>query len=479
MQPRRSFTAFAAQTFGTNVTVAALGLVNVLVVARALGPTGRGSVALLTTIAYLTSQIFTWGTHQAAVNFAAREPRLTPRISTASLLLALASGGAAIATLVVVQAFAPAVLGDTTASLRWLAMASIPFLIFSACALEIVGAHYGFHVTNLAWLAIPVISVTVNTTLALAGALTAGIAIGAWVAGQLVAVVLVTSHLVRRLGGFGPIDLGLVRRMLSFGSKAHVGALLTLTNYRLDQWLMGAILGSRQLGYYSVAVAWAEALFFLPTSLAMVLRPYLARAGGADAGRRAADVLRPALIITAATALALFLLAPVLCIGFFGEAFAPSVDQLRVLAGGAFGIVALKLLGNALTAQGRPLLETLSVCVTSVVVVALDLILIPDHAGLGAAIASAIGYTAGGLAVALVFVRALRVPASILVPRPRDVTGAFAAARSVARRTPLAAPVPAKPQQVGSPTVPDPAGGGSFPDTADDDHLDVEEIRQR
>jgi O-antigen/teichoic acid export membrane protein len=46
-----SFVSSALFTFGTQIAVAVLSLVNVLIVARALGPTGRGQIALLTTIA--------------------------------------------------------------------------------------------------------------------------------------------------------------------------------------------------------------------------------------------------------------------------------------------------------------------------------------------------------------------------------------------------------------------------------------------
>lgn len=434
---RRSFAGFALMTYGTNLAVALLGFVNVLVIARALGPTGRGSVAFLTTIAYLTAQIFSLGVQQADANFAAREPERTPTITTNSLLLAVVAGGAAIAVLCGVQAVAPAVLGDAPTGLRWLAMGSIPFLILGTCALEIVGAHYDFHISNASWLVTPVLALAINGTLALAGALTVGIAVATWVAGQLLGAAVLVVHLVRRRGGFGRPDLQLLRRQLSFGIKAHIGALLTLTNYRMDQWLMGAMLGPRQLGYYSVAVAWAEALFFLPTTLANVLRPYLVRSTQADAARRAAGVLRIALALTLVTAVVLVLAAPLLCTGIFGAAFAPSVDQLRVLAAGAFGIVALKILGNALTAQGKPLLETLSVCVTTVVVVALNLLLIPSHAGLGAAIASTAGYTGGGIAVGLIFSRQLGLSKRSLFPRVADVRGLVTAIRPMLARVGL------------------------------------------
>ena len=73
---------------------------------------------------------------------------------------------------------------------------------------------------------------------------------------------------------------------------------MLLANYRVDQWLLGAIGGTRQLGQYSVAVAWAEVLFLLPTSLAAVQRPTIVRASPGEAVRLTAKVFRLALVIT-------------------------------------------------------------------------------------------------------------------------------------------------------------------------------------
>src|SRR6266508_2175805 len=52
---RPAFARSVALTYGSNVGAAALSLASVLITSRALGPEGRGEVALLTTIAYLSS----------------------------------------------------------------------------------------------------------------------------------------------------------------------------------------------------------------------------------------------------------------------------------------------------------------------------------------------------------------------------------------------------------------------------------------
>jgi O-antigen/teichoic acid export membrane protein len=126
-------------------------------------------------------------------------------------------------------------------------------------------------------------------------------------------------------------------------------------------------------------------------------------------------------VLTAPAVLVLVIAAPFLCVTIFGDGFHSSINDLRVLAPGAFGIVALKVLANALVAQRRPLLSTAAVGVAFVLTVALDLLLIPGHGGLGAAIASTVAYTAGGVAAIVLFVRALGMSVGAIVPRLGDL----------------------------------------------------------
>jgi O-antigen/teichoic acid export membrane protein len=419
-------------TFATNLAAAGLSLLNVLITARALGADGRGQIAFLTTVAYLTSQVASLGIQQAVVNLAGREPSLTPALFGTSVALSALLGGGAAAAVALAVLIVPAVGGSASTALLAFALAAVPMLVLQICLQFLVIAHYGFRAMNSAWLLVPVVTCAVNGALALAGELTVGAAVGAWIGGQVLATILLWRAVTARHGGPRRADPQLGRRMLSFGVQAHGGRVMLLGNYRLDQWILGGVAGPRELGIYSVAVAWAEALFFLPTALATVQRPDLVRADARAAAERAARVLRVTLLVTIPLALALIALAPVLCVGIFGEEFRSSVGQVRILACGAFGIVALKLLGGALTAQGRPLSETAAIAVAFVAIVGLDVALIPAYEGTGAAIASTIAYTLGGVAVAVLFIRALPVQATALVPRPGDGPEAMRAAARLA-----------------------------------------------
>jgi O-antigen/teichoic acid export membrane protein len=431
---RPSFALAAVATYGTNVIVATLGLANVLVISWALGPEGRGEIAFLTTVAYLTASLATLGVEQSNANLGGSRPELRRALAGNSLAFAILVGGLAAAVVATLFVTLPGTAAGTTWTLRIVALCAIPVLMLYPFFDYLVRASYGHMAANVAWLAQPVTTLTANAAFAIAGELTVGRALATWFAGQALLALILAAWIARRSAGFGAPDPGLAKTSLGFGIRAHAGRVMTLGNYRLDQWILGGLAGQRELGLYSVAVAWAEALFYLPTALSAVQRPDLVRAGEGEAASRAAVVFRTAILATIPLALIMVLAAPILCTVIFPDTFRGSIDDLRVLALGGFGIVALKLLGNALTARGRPLLATAGVGVAFVLTIVLDAILIPEHGGLGAAIASTVAYSAGGLAIVVIFLRALGGRPRDLGPRPGDAADLVRAGRRLLAR---------------------------------------------
>jgi O-antigen/teichoic acid export membrane protein len=429
----------AALTYGTNIAAAFLSLANVLVIARVLGAEGRGHVAFLTAIAWLVGSMSTLGVQEANANFAAAEPRLRRALATNSVVLSLLLGAISFVALVGLVAVFPAVGGDSEPVLRTITFAVIPVIVLQTCLRFLAQADFAFGITNAAYLLAPVLNLGVNGAFAAFGVLSVEKAVGVWLMGQVLETVLIGWYVARRLAGFGRPDLALARRSLRFGAQAHAGRVMQLGNYRLDQWLLGAIAGPRELGLYSVAVAWAEALWYLPTALAAVQRPALVRAARDEAARLAAAIFRAVALVTTVLAVGMIVLAPALCVVVFGEEFRGSIVDLRILVVGAFGMVAMKLFGNSLVARGRPILQSVAIGIGFVSTVVLDVILIPPFGGAGAALASTLSYTAAGIAIAAIFLRTAGGRASDLVPRAGDVAWLVRTVRSRLRPAPAAA----------------------------------------
>lgn len=385
------------------MAAAGLSLASVLITSRALGTEGRGEVAFLTTIAYVTSQLATLGIQQANINFAGRDPQRSPPLAGTSVVLAAILGAAAAGIVALLIAAVPAAGGTSPVRLQALVLVSVPMLVLQVCLLHLALAQYLFAVCNMAWLVPPLLNVAANGALAVFGVLSVQAAVGVWLAGQALATLVLVWAVTSRLGGFGRPQWPLAREMLTFGTKAHLGRVMLVGNYRVDQWILGGVAGPSELGVYSVAVAWSESLFFLPTAFSSVQRPDLVRATPAEARDQVARSFRHASLLTIIFALALIALAPFLCVVIFGEDFRAAVGPLRILALGALGIVALKLFGSALTAQRKPLRETAAIGVAFGSILALDAVLIPRHGADGAAIASSVAYTIGGAAAAAIF----------------------------------------------------------------------------
>jgi O-antigen/teichoic acid export membrane protein len=149
---------------------------------------------------------------------------------------------------------------------------------------------------------------------------------------------------------------------------------------------------------------------------------------------QAAAGFRAATFVTVILGISMALAAPLLCVTLFGEEFRGSIVELRLLVIGAPGVVALIAFGNVLVAQRRPLLSSLALGSGFLCTIALDIVLIPPYAGIGAAVASAIAYTVAGAVMSVFFVLALGASRHDLVPKAGELASYLSLARASLRR---------------------------------------------
>jgi len=410
----------AAATYGTNFAAAILGLANVFIVARSLGPTGRGDVAFVMTVALLVSQLAAFSVQESNANLGGSLPTRRPSLVTNSFVTAVLFGTLGALIVAAIVTVFPVVGGEVSRPLLWLGLATLPVLLLKFYLQFLLQSDYRFALPNMSWVAGPMTTASVNGTMSVLGIVTVGSAISVWIAGQLLALSLLIYGVARHFG-FGRIDVPLLKRSWSFGAKTHVGQFLGMFCYRSDQWFIGASAGSRELGIYSVARAWAELLFYLPAVIVSLQRPDLVRAKSGNVAEIVSTVYRRAAFLGLGAAIVLVAAAPILCVSVFGSEFGGAVKDLRVLALAAPGIVTIELLTNAFVAQRRPLIGAVAFGVAFVFTVGLNLLLVPSHGGLGAAIATGAAYTAGGALLAWLFIRTFHARPRDMVPRLSDV----------------------------------------------------------
>lgn len=404
-----------ATTYGAQIAVSVLSLANVLVIARTLGPAGRGDVAFLTAVAWLTAFCFAMSAHEAMANRAATDPKDRPELAGSAVILAALLGAAGAAAAYVAVNYVPFLRMEVDGLAMWAALVAIPVLILQTYFSYLVRAAFAVGAANVA-LIITALGVALNAALAVLGLLTSRNAVFVWTGAQVLSVVVLGAYLSRCLGSIRAPNRRLLRHIARFAIRAHGAGLTNSATYRIDSWILGAIAGPHQLGVYSVAVAWFEGLFLLPQAISLALRPTIATATDERGSRLAAQGCTIAVVVTAVMGGALYLLAPVLCVGVFGPEFRDSVPLLRLLIPGALGIATLKILGSALTARGRPWLESVASACAFGVAVAMYVTLIPRFGAVGSAAASTAAYLIGGATAGVIFARTFGRSGRDLVP---------------------------------------------------------------
>lgn len=392
--------------------------VAVLILARALGPSGRGTIAFITVTALVSGRIAGLGVGEASAVFAAQ--RTGARAVLLSNLILFTFGSALV--IAALACVGVAALDDAGPSgvgrpeLAVIACGAVVSALVEAGASFLLGSG---RIGRLAlitavgsWL-YPLLLTAIWATVGL----TVTRAAAAWIAGELVRSALLLRQSARGIGLARP-SLALLAEAWRFGVRAWVGSLARFLNFRTDQILMGFLASEAALGIYAVAVNASEALLYLPAATATALIPLTAGAGSERRVEETVRAFRSVAFVTTGAVLVAAAAGPFLLPVVFGEEFRPSVEPFLWLLPGALGFAATAVFSNALMASSWPGLSSLGPLVALVVGVALDLVLIPRFGAAGAAAAASSAFLAGGVAAALAYGRRSPFPWRTLV-RPR------------------------------------------------------------
>jgi O-antigen/teichoic acid export membrane protein len=413
--------------FAANIVGATGFFVSALVLARALGPAGRGSVAFITVTALVAARIAKVGLGQATGVLAAQRPAaraaLLSNLLTFSLLTSLAVAAAVAGGLYA--------LGAEPAGIERSHLAIVAAAIVAASLVDdnfLVGCGRLRESAAISasggWLYAGALAVAVAF-----GDLTVESAALAWVAAHLCwAVVLAAVGL--RAGGVSVPSPRLLLESVGFGVRAWLGSVSLFLNARLDQILVGAIASDVTLGLYAVAVNGAEILLFLPTAIATSLLPAVARETGAPDADRTLRTFRSASVLALASIAVAAAVGWIAIPAVFGPDFRDSVAPFMWLLPGALGYTALSIFSNSLLASRAPGLSSLGSATALGVGLALDLALIPVFGASGAAAAASAAFVAGGATVAVLYRRTTGFRWPEALPTGRDL----AFLRSVAAR---------------------------------------------
>lgn len=187
----------------------------------------------------------------------------------------------------------------------------------------------------------------------------------------------------------------LARKIVSTSWLLMLSAAVSFILLRIDQVMIGQILGTVEVGLYAVAVKFVEVWYFVPGIIAASLFPAILNAKKTDINiyqRRLSHFFIFMLALSLVIALVTVILSHYLVVGLFGVEYLPAVAVLRVYAWSSVGLFLNWALYQQLIVEDRLQLIFLSNFAGMIFNIGLNFLFIPRFGIIGAAWSTLISY---------------------------------------------------------------------------------------
>jgi O-antigen/teichoic acid export membrane protein len=383
-------------TFAAQVLSACFTIVNAALIARWLGVESKGILSLLLLVPNMLGLFLGGGIGVANVYYTGSRhwdiPNLTQNsvgITILATCLGIAGiGGAAMSGLLA------SVLPNVPLFLIFVALIGFPLNLLNGYLAAILQGLQRILTVNLVTVTQSMVTLILNLILVvglntgLIGALSASLLTG-------IIILIVVVSLLRQEGAqFRPTwRPAVMRSTLSYGLRGYIGNVLQFFNYRLDMFIVNYYLGAAGTGIYSVSVALAELLWYLPNAVGFVIFPKAAASKAEALNRFTPRVFGLTLMLTIVGGLGLAVVGQPFIRIVYSVDFLPAYGPLLALLPGVILLGSAKVLTNEIAGRGYPHYNSINSGLALIVTVGLDFLLIPRYGVLGASMASSIAYT--------------------------------------------------------------------------------------
>lgn len=224
------------------------------------------------------------------------------------------------------------------------------------------------------------------------------------------------------------------RAVVALGARLHLGQVSLFLLTRFDLFLVSIYLGTTEVGIYSLAVLLADLAIFITSPLMQATIPFQAAVPAVESAplsfKAARFNLAFALALSAGFAATLWFLIPFV----YGEGFSDAYVAVLIRLPGICALAAARPLILLIQRRAEPLLYSAVSVAGFALNLGLGVMLIPDLGINGASLASSIAFTIFATAIIAWGLRVAREsPGELLLPQPDDRESVLRMARGVSR----------------------------------------------
>ncbi len=379
-------------TFAARIAYIFLGIVSSIIIARTLGPFGKGVFAVLAAIMGIALQFGNFGLHASNIYFVSRDKQKLPQISGNSLWVGLIGGIAisGIAYLVSI-AFPRLLLGEIKPLFLMIMLISVPFVFISLFLQNIlIGLQkiYQYNLIEVAGKFFSVIFIVVILVILRRGI--RELVILSTLVTALICLVYIAYF--RSFNGFSfKFDIKLFREMLEYGFKTYLSCLFAFLIIRSDMILVNYFLSVSKAGIYSVAVSFADFLYLLPATIGMMLFPKASAIQDKES-KLTKKVSRFTVLLMLVLCIFAAVVSKPLILLMYGPQFKDSIVPFLWLLPGILFLSLETIYMNDFASRGNPPIVYIVPAIAFVINIGLNLIMIPRMGIVAASLTSTISY---------------------------------------------------------------------------------------
>jgi O-antigen/teichoic acid export membrane protein len=430
--------------FGASLILMPLSLANGILIARTVGPEGKGALDLILATAGLLIMVLAFSL-PPGVTYVVAKGNTNVR-ALAFRLLGIAAAQTVITLLILVllantkysTKFLPPGVG------RWLIPGIALFVLLELLTAHwramLVGRQQITKVNNVEMLGRLLQFLLLFSVAAILASQRSRISVAVLFVLTLVVSGFINITLLLKLKPALNDDAGTAsfREVVRFATPSYLGNLAQFLNYRLDVFIVSIFAGYASVGRYTLAVGLGQLLWLLSNAAATVLLPKIAAAEHENSAAHTMRVNRLSLAASFAGAIVLAVVATQFIPLFYGEAFRGSINALLWILPGIVAFSIVNVLAAYLSGIGKPRLNLFVATISLIATISLDVLLIPRFDIVGAAIASSVSYTLSAVLTIRYFIRETKTPfRDLLLLTSSDVRSMLDVARPLLRRTRL------------------------------------------
>ena len=390
--PKIKVTRYVFSTFISNLVVGGSGFILSIIIARALGPEGKGYITAIILWPTVLASICSFGYAHANIYQAANHRIDASKLVTNSFLMFFIIAPFAV---LIGWLGLPLFFKSTNAALLQasrISLIAIPILLLQSFMYGLLRGwqkmdHFNFlKILDKVVLLLMLFALILFQNIALKEITIAWILISLSI--TTISVIFVFRNQTIKLSG----DKRLFIDTVKYGLKSYLGSISEWGNLRLDQLIMAALFTAASLGIYSVAVTVTESLLLVAFAFSMVVFPVTSALSEKDAANLTAKASRITLFVLLGVAIIIFLIAPKLVVLLFGPKFVDVILLTKILLPGVIAFGVGRVVVSGLMGINQPLKASITQISALVATIMFAPPLIIFYGAIGAAIASNVAY---------------------------------------------------------------------------------------